>query len=221
MKKGKTTTEEVKTKLQMKDIKKNSSNEVGHVIAKIKTKELELTIIWVIIILVFMSISLYITFSSVQKIKKYNTLQSGTLVTDYSELETGMGDVVTITSTKTYSDKEGLKVEPYEFKITNKSNRAVSFQVLLEDDNEMVEIDECGDSLLDKNKINFSLNNGKIKSLDTIYKDNKYILASGKIEAKSTKKYKLNIWATKENSSDKVGHYHGKIVVQNIKKEHE
>ena len=56
-----------KYKLRPQDIKKNSASEVGHVITKIKTEELKMTVIWVSIIFIFLCSFLYVAFSSIQK----------------------------------------------------------------------------------------------------------------------------------------------------------
>lgn len=216
MKKGKADNKNKQQKLKIQDIKKNSSTDVGHVISKIKAKELEYTIILVIIILIFLSFSLYITFTSVQKVKKDNTLINGTLITDYSDIDTGMGDIVTISNMTGISDKKGLKEEPYVFKITNNSKKTVNYQIILEDDIEMMDLDECSDFSLSKDNIHFSINGSKIKSLADIYEDDAYILASGKIKASENKEYKLRIWPN-DDVLDSNGHYHGKIIVKKMK----
>lgn len=215
MKKGKTDNKNKQQRLKIQDIKKNPSTDVGHVIYKIKAKELEYTIVSVIIILIFLSFSLFITFTSVQKVKKDNTLKSGTLITDYSDIDTGMGDIVTITNMTGISDKKGLKEKPYVFKITNNSKKTVNYQILLEDDVEMMDLDECSDLSLEKNNIHFSIDGNQIKSLADIYEDDVYILASGKIKPSEKKEYKLRIWPN-DNVLDSSGHYHGKIVVKNM-----
>lgn len=203
-----------KEKLKIKDIKKNSSVEVGHVINKFKSREKQLTIVVVIIILILLCVSLYITFSSIQKREDHSKLKSGTLVIDYNEVETGVGDVVTLDSDDSKTDSKGINSVPYRFKITNDSKKDVWYEIILEDDTDMIEIDKCQG--IEKENIRFSLNDSKIESLSSIYDNNKYILKIDKVKKKSSKSYKLNIWVSEKDKS-KNKHYHGKIVVREIK----
>lgn len=208
----KTSNRKIKRKLNIRDINKNSSSEVGHVIIKIKTRELEFTILVVIIFLILISSFSYLIFSSVQKREKHNTLKSGTLMIDYSDIETGMGDVVTLVGEEVKKNSS----EVYEFEITNSSNNDVKYQIILQDDLEMVEIDQCYNSLVEKDDIKFILNEGETKSLSSVYKKNKYILDAAEVQAKEKKEYKLRIWIY--NNEDNINkHYHGKIVVKQIK----
>lgn len=216
MNRVKSSNRKIKHQLNIRDINKNSSSEVGHVITKIKTRELEFTILGVIIFLILISSFSYVVFSSVQTREKHNTLKSGTLMIDYSDIETGMGDVVTLVGEKDATDKQTISSEGYEFKITNSSNKTVNYEIILQDDLEMVEIDQCQDSLIKKENIKFSLNESTIKKLSSVYKKDKYVLTTGKVKSKEKKEYNLRIWI--DNSEDNIGkHYHGKIVVKQVK----
>lgn len=198
----------IKHQLDVVDIKKNSSNEVGHVISKIKALELELTIFWVFVFLVVLSVSGYLLFSTVQRIEKHHTLKSGTLVTDYDEIATGMGDVVTL-----ISDPASIQQENYSFTVRNLGDKSVQYTVFLEDDLDMVKMDECSDSLLDRSFIYYQMSDDVKQDLSSVFDGEHYVLAQGVLGAKSKRKYYLSLSIAR----DKVltnQHYHGKIVVQ-------
>ena len=209
------TSSKKKEKLKIRDVKKNSSVEVGHVINKFKSRERQLTIVVVIIILILLCVSLYITFSSILKKEYHSNLKTGTLVIDYNEDETGVGDIVTLYSDDSKTDSKGINGVPYRFKITNDSNKDVQYEIILEDDTDMFEIDKCQN--IRKENIRFSLNDSKVKSLSSIYDNDKYILKVDEVKKKSSKSYKLNIWVSKQEKS-KSKHYHGKIVIREIGK---
>ena len=205
-----------KYKLRPQDIKKNSASEVGHVITKIKTEELKMTVIWVSIIFVLLCSFLYVAFSSIQKRELNDTVRNGPLLVHYGKNDMGIADIVTIVDEAGISDNSGLKRKPYTFSITNKSINDVRYQIILEDDSEMIEIDECDEFLLSKDKVRFSLDNGEVKSLYSVYNDKNYVLTEGVLSKKSSKKYKLRVWID-ENEVDINKHYHGKIVVKVLK----
>ena len=216
MNRVKSSNRKIKHQLNIRDINKNSANEVGHVIAKIKTRELVFTFLGVIIFLVLISSFSYIVFSSVQKRENYNTLKSGTLIIDYSDIKTGMGDVVTLIGEENITDKKVMSSDVYEFKVTNSSNKIVKYEIILQDDLEMIEIDQCKNSLVEKENVQFSLNGSAVKKLSSVYKKNRYVLTTTKVEANGKQDYKLRIFMdNNENTIDK--HYHGKIVVREIK----
>lgn len=198
----------IKHQLKPVDIRKNPDTEVSHVITKIKAREREIMIVGVFLVLLVLISASWVVFTSVQKRDVESTIKDGNLMIHYRKTDTGVGDVVTLTENSTR--------EEISFSITNTSKKKVFYQILLEDDLEMIEVDGCSDLFIDKESIYYQMNDQVISTLNNHYKNKKYVLYDGSIGALGKEKIKLSFW-TSDSIKNENGHYHGKIVVKTNK----
>lgn len=114
--------QKVRKRLKISDIKRGPGADVGHMLARIKAKEAQLTFYCVTVCLLVILISAYFIFSTVRQPKKYNTLQIGNFEVTFKDMEVGLGDVVNLTDAEPISDVAAMELEPY--KITVEIGRA-------------------------------------------------------------------------------------------------
>lgn len=210
--KSKNTKKRKKKKLTQADIKKYPMNELDHVILKIKANEVKYTVIFVFVILIFFFVITFFTFSSVQKKARYNILRDGDLSIEFRERENGLGDIIDLVDVSTYGDsKEAL--DTYRVTITNNSKDAHKFQIFIQDDIDMIEIDDCEDIFLDRAFLRYSVNDGGTMVLG----DEKNSVIFGTLSGNSKITYTIKVWVSDTYTGSP--HYHGKIVVKEVNEE--
>lgn len=185
-------------------------------ISKGFSRELKFTIISIFVVMIVMISSAFAIFSSIQKSNKYNTLTVGTLKVDFVDTEEGMGNAINLNGAFPVSDTEGLKEEPYSFKITNSGTVEASYKIKILDDADIINEDQCANNLLDKRRIRVSVNKGDALTLSTREMSN-YEIASGTLAAGKSINYEIRIWIDENSGNEVLGrHYHGKIVVESM-----
>lgn len=199
-----------KKKLTQADIKKYSMSELDHVISKIKANEVKYTVLSVIFILIVFFIIAYIVFSSVQEHTNHNVLKHGSLYIEFKGNENGLGDIVDLVNVPTYSDGQ-LVIDTYEVTITNDSLDEKKYQIMIEDDLDMIEIDKCSDIFLDRKYLRYSVNDGNDKELNV---DDQNSIVFGTLSGKKSVTYKIKVWVS--DTYLEKPHYHGKIVVKQV-----
>ena len=197
-----------KKRLKQSDIKKYSMNELDHVILKIKANEVKYTVISVIIILIVFFIIAYIIFSSIQERTSHNLLKHGSLYIEFKENENGIGDIVDLVNVEKYASGKSVMNE-YEVTITNSSKDERKYEIFLEDDKDMIEIDHCHDIFLDRSYLRYSINDGRDMLLSTDMNEN---IIFGTLDGKGKVTYKIKVWVSDTYLDNP--HYHGKIVVK-------
>ena len=203
-----------KKKLTIADIKRNNNTTVPSVISRMKAKELELTVFFVIVILSIVITSSYIIFSSVRTKKVYNTLKTGSIEVVFNETNTSMGDIINIINKKPIIDKEAKKLEPYTFTIKNTSTKSKEYTVTIIEDKVMIEADKCSNKLYNIEDIKYSIDNKNIKTLTKKNKD--IVIYKEKLKGNETKEHKLRVWISsdiKDNKKIENKHFHGKIII--------
>ncbi|MBE6157237.1 MAG: hypothetical protein E7160_00360 [Firmicutes bacterium] len=200
-----------KKKLTIADIKRNNNTTVPSVISRMKAKELELTVLCVILIISVIITSSYIIFSSVRKENKYTVLKTGSMEVVFNETDTGIGDIVNIVDERPIIDEYSKKLEPYVFTITNTSNKSKTYTVEIQNDDEMIKIDKCEKKLYDVSDLKYSIDNKNIKKIDDTR-----IVFKEKLKAKEEKTHKLRVWVSSTVTDNKEvtnKHFHGKIII--------
>ena len=201
---------EKKKKLKQSDIKKYSSNQIDHVILKIKANERKYTIITVSVILVVFLISSYFVFSKIQKSKYDSVFRTGSLYYEFGKNSTGLGDTINLVDTLPLSDNEGLKTKKYTVKIRNKADVEKTFQIFISDDEEMIKYDECSNRLTDRKYVKYSVNDEEASYLEE--KDLPVI--EGVIKPNEELSYDLHVFVGDAYNLNKKVHYHGRIVIK-------
>lgn len=207
-------TKRVNKKLTQADIKKYPSNQIDHVILKIKANEKKYTIITVCAILVIFLSSSYIVFSSIQKANVKPVFKTGSLSYEFGETKNGLGDVISFVDASPLKDEDGLKTKNYKIKIKNNSNVSKKYKIFIVDDEEMIYYDKCSDKTVERSFIRYSLDNHDIYSLA----EEDVAIISDKLDANETVQYTLKVWISDSYSRTDDIHYHGKIVVKQDEK---
>lgn len=155
-------------KLKISDIKHGEGAHVGHLLNRIKAREVELTFLSVTICLIIILTSLYFTFSAVRKPKDYNTIQVGNFDITYNDIGTNLGNIIDLTPIVPMSDEKGVLTKVYKVKIKNTSSRKQSFQIKLMKDVAMITQDDCSDKQVPNGYIHYQINNGAVQMLDSV-----------------------------------------------------
>ena len=210
-KKTKTNGKKDKKKLTQADIKKYSSTQIDHVILKIKANERKYTIISVCIILFAFLVCSYIIFSAIQESNVKPTFKVGKLYYEFNETKNGLGDVISLVDVSPISDKDGMKTKTYTIKLYNSGKEKQKFKIFISDDKEMIAFDECGDKVVERDFIKYSINDKKALALDN---DEEVSIISSTLAPKESRIYTIRCWVSDTYTKSDVVHYHGTISVR-------
>ena len=113
---------------------------------------------------------------------------------------------------ETYQDV--LNKEPYTFKLKNKKNYSVRYNIYLKKYDELIFLDGCKDNLIDIKEISYMINEKR----GTLTPKNNYIIYTGILNPKEEKKFDLRIWVDKESKYDiNKKHMHLKVINDMVK----
>ena len=204
-------------KLMISDIKHGEGAHVGHLLHRIKAREVELTFCCVTISLVIILISLYFVFSAVREPKKYNAMMVGNFYVSFNEIGESLGDIVDLTPIYPMSDIEGMKKEAYSVHIENTTNKIQYFQILLKKDLSMITEDECEERQLPYQYLRYQVEDYGISTLNETF-DSVPVLFSSSLKPKEKKTYQIHIWVPEDLPIEYLDyHYHGRLVIKNKK----
>ena len=110
-------------KLKISDIKHGEGAHVGHLLARMKAREVELTVCCVVVSLAIVIVSLYFVFSAVRDPKKYNTTMVGNFSVSFNQIGESLGNIVNLTPLTPMSDADGLNTISYGVHIENTSDK--------------------------------------------------------------------------------------------------
>lgn len=181
----------------------NGGNKIDHVIAKMKAKERKLTITFACIISFCVFIVGYFIFSSIQDKEEFHTIKTKNLVITYNDGTNAFGDAINL-----YANDSSKK--SYNIGIFNIGNEDVYYTLSIIDDLEMIEADGCSDKIINRNFIRY-----KINDMATIILDDKVEVIENVLKSGENVNYKLDVWLDETNNKE--GHFHGRIVVKEKK----
>lgn len=189
-------------------------SETNKIISKGFSREIKFTIISIFVVTIIMISSAFAIFSSINKSEESNTLTVGTLNVNFNNNDSGMGNTINLNGAYPETDNEGLKEEPYSFKITNSGNIDAGYKIKIVDDTDMIAEDGCGNNLLDKSNLRVSIDGKEAFNLsDTATND--YIVETGYLSAGRSKEYSVRMWLSDQSGNEVLGrHYHGKILIE-------
>ncbi len=201
-------------KLKIEDIKKNPDIEKKHFIHKFIEHEHEIMLVTTALFMVLICAVIYIGAITIENKDKVEIYYDGSLKIKYNVDLTEDADVVTLGENNSVSDEGGVKAD-YMFTITNDSLTSVRYKVYLQEDEGMIDLDNCKDKLVNKSAIRYSFNEQDSNMLDNFIDDG-YLIKDGIIKSSKTKKYNLKIWIDKDSMEDvNKSHFHGRIIVVN------
>ncbi len=205
----------VKHQLSMVDINKNSAIDVDHTIRKIKEKELRLTLMWTCIFLLIFIFTAFTVGFSVVKLREYTNVESGDLVINFNEKNDNLDNIITMDNNSILKYEDGLKSDAYKFSIHNNGKKKTKYKITLLDDVEMMFLDECDEMQFDKSKMYFSINNEIIGLVSDLYNGSEYVIYEDEIKPDEELNFDFRIWVDRSYANN--GHYHGIIVVEEVK----
>ncbi|MBR4619236.1 MAG: hypothetical protein IKO49_08030 [Bacilli bacterium] len=177
---------------------------------RVMNKMLIKTGIFIILILAFAIICTYKIYNKFEG-DRDKILNSSSLKVTYH----GLGEKVSLKKITPVTDSVGLSSNPYKFTIKNNTNTKVKYKVVLEDDIEQYEKDDCGEYKIPNDIIKLGIhtkgNVSEIYNLDDL-DDN--VLDVGYISARDEVKYTIRLWISQNTLfQDADMHYHGIIKV--------
>lgn len=174
------------------------------------------------LILCVMGVTLVMVGSSYALITAPVTLDTsivnfGSLQISYDENYNRSGDVVTLNSAYPSSDEVGQLGSPYQFTLTNISDKDINYKVQIVNDESMIRSDGCADRLVSLELLRLNVNNGIPLSFEDL-KDVGYTVSSGVLRAGESLNYKIRIWINEVADEEIVlnQHYHGRLVVKEV-----
>ena len=123
--------------------------------------------------------------------------------------------MITLSDSNIIEDKLAKYKEEYVFFINNPTFRKLKYRVTIKQDNELIELDGCGNRLFSDKDIKFNINGSSVKYLSNKKSGDEYIIVEDVIPGNSTKKYIMNVWIDKNVSKDDK-HFHALIEVDMI-----
>jgi len=189
-------------------------------LTKLLKREMVVTAVSVLFVSTLILGSSYAVLTNIDKAEDYNVVKTGTLQIAYDDTSEGLGNIIRLNGAYPESDEEGQKREPYRFKITNTGSIPAEYNVKILDDSSMIEEDGCGDRLLDKSRLKYSIDGGEPVILSTMGEE--YIVATNTLGAGESVVIEVRMWIDIESGNEVLGkHYHGKIVVEGVQSEME
>ena len=161
--------------------------------------------------LLILSGSSYAYFTTVQE-------QEGTNVVKAGELELTLkdeGNLLSLTSAFPVSDEVGLASDGYSFTIENTGSLPATYEIKIENDEELIAEDKCSGNLLEAKNIKYSIDGKVVQTLDKVAGEElKNVILIDSLVAGESKNYNVKMWIDESSENEVLGkHYHGKITI--------
>ena len=161
--------------------------------------------------LLILSGSSYAYFTTVQE-------QEGTNVVKAGELELTLkdeGNLLSLTSAFPVSDEVGLASDGYSFTIENTGSLPATYEIKIENDEELIAEDKCSGNLLEAKNIKYSIDGKVVQTLDKVAGEElKNVILIDSLVAGESKNYNVKMWIDEGSGNEVLGkHYHGKITI--------
>lgn len=192
-----------------KYINKNGKIEKKHIINKMKNKEFKYTFI---LVMVFMVAFVIIGYNALKF--DNNLLLNDIKNIKVAENVSSSSQTILLTDNDVMKDEEGLSSYVYKINVKNDTSNAVSYQLNLVKDENVLSICDCGNKQLNSNQIKYSLNDGRVKVLN-----NDMLIKDINLENGEAENILVRVWVDSENENVETGsHFHGHFVLNEIKK---
>ena len=158
--------------------------------------------------------SSYAIFSDVSDQGDYNTVTAGTLQLSYEDTQS-----LSLSNLYPVSDVEGMTGEGYTFTVRNIGTLPSDYKVMIQDDEAMIQADNCSDHLMPKANIKISIDGGTPFLLSSIEESN-YMITTGNLQPGESVTHVVKVWIDEASGNEILGtHFHGKVVVEGVQGE--
>lgn len=196
-------------KLKISDIKKSADAQVSQTISKIKSDEKKIVIAMSMVFLCIFGIIVCFVFTAVS-VEVIDGEKTGPLYVKFSENKNGMSDIVNFTEEDSEPNGEGAVVYSTEFTVSNYKGLSSWYAVYLDDYQDMIDYDKCGDKQFNKDDIYFSIDNSEPIMLSGVNYGGRYVITEGIVDSNNDVTHTLKIWHMGYSEN----HFHGKITVK-------
>lgn len=196
-------------KLKISDIKKSADAQVSQTISKIKSDEKKIVMAMSMVFLCIFGIIVCFVFTAVS-VEKIDGEKTGPLYVKFSENKNGMSDIVNFTEEDSEPNGEGAVVYSTEFTVSNYKGLSSWYAVYLDDYQDMIDYDKCGDKQFNKDDIYFSIDNSEPIMLSGVNYGGRYVITEGIVDSNNDVTHTLKIWHMGYSEN----HFHGKITVK-------
>ena len=204
-------------KLKVSDIKHGEGAHLGHMLARVRAKEVQLTFVCVVICLAVVLTSCYFAFSAVRDHKDYSTISVGSFDVSFNDMGEVLGNIVDLSPVVKTLDMDGVKQDPYQVQIKNTSDKTKTFQIRLVKDSDMIREDGCKSKQLSYQYLHYLVDDGKVESLSNEVKKSP-VLVTTTLDAGEEVTHSIRIWVSTEIPDQYIDyHYHAKLVVKEVK----
>ena len=158
--------------------------------------------------------SSYAIFSDVSDQGDYNTVTAGTLQLSYEDTQS-----LSLSNLYPISDVEGMTGDGYTFTVRNIGTLPSDYKVMIQDDEAMIQADNCSDHLMPKANIKISIDGGTPFLLSSIEGSN-YMITTGNLQPGDSVTHVVKVWIDEASGNEILGtHFHGKVVVEGVQGE--
>lgn len=196
-------------KLKISDIKKSADAQVSQTINRIKSDEKKIVMAMSMVFLCIFGIIVCFVFTAVS-VEKIDGEKTGPLYVTFSENKNGMSDIVSFTEEDSDPNGEGTVVYSTEFTVSNYKGLSSWYAVYLDDYQDMIDYDKCGDKQFNKDDIYFSIDNSEPIMLSGVNYGGRYVITEGIVDSNNDVTHTLKIWHMGYSEN----HFHGKITVK-------
>lgn len=156
----------------------------------------------------------YAVWTQIFEGQKENKLETATLILTLDESES---NAISLIHAVPVSDSKGLTYEPYNFKVKNSGTIAANYRIMIVNDTDTYESDDCSDKMLDWSNIKYSFSKNSEAATTGILSDTSGILNIGTIDADETDEYSLKLWIKSSATNEIMNqHFHGIIKVEAV-----
>ena len=196
-------------KLKISDIKKSADAQVSQTISKIKSDEKKIVIAMRLVFICIFGIIVCFVFTAVS-VEVIDGEKTGPLYVKFSENKNGMSDIVNFTEEDSDPNGVGAVVYSTEFTVSNYKGLSSWYAVYLDDYQDMIDYDKCGDKQFNKDDIYFSIDNSEPIMLSGVNYGGRYVITEGIVDSNNDVTHTLKIWHMGYSEN----HFHGKITVK-------
>lgn len=170
--------------------------------------------VFIVSILICVIAVSYAIWSQIYPGWKENKIDTATLILSLDE---SMSNGISLINTVPVSDEKGLTYTPYTFTVTNSGTTDANYRILLVNDTEKYQKDQCTDKMLNWDNIKFSFTEGNKATTIGNLNDTAGVLQEGTLQKGKTSSYSLKLWIKSEATKEIMNqHFHGIIKVEAI-----